>query len=104
MNRPLNLSHVKQHCLRCSKTTGRRFERVSSSFLEEITAEVEMVIRSFRQKYKPPVHEVVDHGTDQYVTGELMDHLKEEINNMIARLIQSKVQQHPSKGRTLQGR
>ena len=105
MNRPLNSAAAKAHAVRCSRDTGRRFERVADSFLDEIRALQEAFIREVRNKYQPAIHNVVplEHGITRLATGEFMEKLHEEIDNMLGRMIQAKVQHHPSKGRTLQG-
>ncbi len=103
MNRPLNSAHAKEHALKCSKETHRRFERVSSSFLEEVREYMDGIVREIRTKHYPPIHAVVEPESGGFVTGEFMKRLEREYNDLIGRVIQAKVQRHPSCGRTLKG-
>lgn len=102
--RILNASAVKEHALACAQAIrGGKFTRVSETFLNEIQMEVEALIRSFESKYPSKTHTNVPH-TLQFSTGEFFDKLQPILDNAIARLIQRKVEQHPSVGSTLQGK
>lgn len=100
--RYLNVSAVKEHALKCSKQNrAGTFTRVSEEFITDIQAEVEALVRRFNSLFQPAVHAVVDTGDVKFVTGELMDKTREAMNQCIARMIQAKVQRHPSIGCTL---
>lgn len=102
--RILNQSAVKEHALACSQhIRGGKFTRVSESFLTEIQLEVEALVRSFEAKYPSKTHSNVPH-TLRFSTGELFDKLQPILDNAIARLIQRRIEQHPSVGSTLQGK
>lgn len=100
--RYLNVSAIKAHALQCSKQNrGGKFTRVSEEFITDIQAEVEALVRRFNSLHQPALHAVVDPGTVKFVTGELMEKTQEVFNQCIARMIQEKVQRHPSLGCTL---
>lgn len=103
--RPLNISEIKRYALNCSvKNRAGKFERVGEDFLLEVAADVENWVRRLRADYStlhPSVFEANGAGCPQFVTGELLDKVKVELNGMIARMIQNKVQRHPSCGKTL---
>lgn len=103
--RPLNISEIKRYALDCSvKNRAGVFERVGEEFLIEVAADVEDWVRKLRGD-RPTLHPVVFEANEedcpQFVTGELLDKVKAELNGMIARMIQNKVQRHPSCGKTL---
>jgi len=47
------------------------------------------------------VHDTLPAGELNFTTGVLMDHLRPRVNDLIARVIQNKVQRQPSCGKTL---
>lgn len=101
--RIINASAVKEHALFCSQTIrGGKFSRVSESFINEITLEVESLIRSIETRYPSKTHEDL-HG-EGFTTGQLWDKLQPVLDRAIARLIQRRIEQHPSVGSTLQGK
>lgn len=101
--RILNASAVKEHALFCSQhIRSGKFTRVSESFLNEIQLEVEALVRSFEAKYPSKTHEDL-HG-EGFATGQLWYKLQPVLDRAIARLIQRRIEQHPSVGSTLQGK
>lgn len=101
--RYLNESAIKEHALQCSvKFRGNRFTRVGEDFTEEVKADVEAVVRELRTKANASVapHEVLSPDVD-FLTGALMDKLRPILNQLVGRIIQSKVQRQPSCGKTL---
>lgn len=96
----LNQAAVKRHALVCSKQCRNgKFTRIGADFLEECEADVECIVRELRNKYASTVGTIV--GTEeQFVTSELMDKLKEELNSAIGRLIRNKIQRQPTVGCT----
>lgn len=102
--RILNQTAIRDHALACSKQIrGGKFSRVSESFISEIQLDFEAFVRSLEAKYPPKIHGNLPH-TLKFVTGELLDKLSPLLDNAIARLIQRRVEQHPSVGFTLQGK
>jgi hypothetical protein len=100
--RLLNQSAVKKHALACSKQLrAGSFDRVSQEFLDDIQSCADNMIREINAKFQPPIHAVVDMGDAQFVTGELLDKAKRILNQAVGRMIQAKVQRHPSIGKTL---
>lgn len=97
----LNQSAIRKHALDCSaKTRGGKFTRVGQDFLDEVEAEVEALVREIRNKYPisgfhPEV--ITDEG---FVTGPLLERIREPLNRAIARLIQNKIGKQPSVGCT----
>lgn len=103
--RILNHSAVKEHSLACSKAIrGGKFSRVSESFITEIRLEVEAIVRGIELKYPAKTHSNVPHPNMRFGTGELTEKLLPILNSAIARLIQRRIEQHPSVGSTLQGK
>ena len=99
--RYLNESAIRSHALKCSETyRAGKFTRVGQDFLDEVSADVEALIREIRNKYQNQVHPVLP-LENTCVTGNLCDRLAAEMNNAIGRLIQAKVQRQPSVGKTL---
>jgi hypothetical protein len=101
--RYLNVSAVKEHALKCSKEIrAGTFTRVSDDFITEIHAETEALVRKFNSLYQPPIHAVVEtEDGSRFVTGVMLEKVHESLDNCIARMIQAKVQRHPSVGCTL---
>lgn len=99
----LNETAIRDHALRCSaRFKGNRFTRVGQDFLDEVQADVEMLIRNVRNQQVtslfPPLEP--DEKTS-CVTGALSDKVMGELNRLICRMVQNKVQRQPSCGKTL---
>ena len=111
MNEPLDLSSgrflnesaIRDHALHCStKFKCNRFTRVGQDFLDEVSADVEALVRDLRSKYPTRVFEPLEPDEKTgCVTGALSDRVSVELNRAICRLIQLKVQSQPSCGKTL---
>jgi hypothetical protein len=100
--RIINESAVREHALNCSnEIRAGRFERVGREFIDEVEADVEALIREINGKYQPAIHAVVDSADALMVSGRYMEKMRSAIDKAVARLIQSKVQRHPSVGKTL---
>jgi hypothetical protein len=103
--RDVNESAIKEYALKCSaKFRAGKFKRVGSEFMDEVKADVEAVVRSLRTKYTPPIHAplyIAEGQCPSFATGNLMAKFEAEVNEAIARIIQSKVQVQPSCGQTL---
>lgn len=100
--RYLNVSAIKTHALKCSQELrAGKFERVGQSFVNDVQAEAERLVREINSKFQPPVHPVVDSGGFAFVTGAFMDRTQAILDAAVARIIQAKVQRHPSTGKTL---
>jgi hypothetical protein len=101
--RYLNQSAIQKHALKCSQQLrAGLFKRVGQSFIDDVQAEAERIVREIRSKYQPPVHAVVpmEDGT-RFVTGNFVELAGEVLNEVVPRIIQAKVQRHPSVGKTL---
>jgi len=99
--RYLNESAIRTHALKCSAAyRAGKFTRVGQDFLDEVSADVEALIREIRSKYQNQVHPVLPLETT-CITGALSDRVMHEINHAIGRIIQAKVQRQPSVGKTL---
>lgn len=102
--RIINRAAVKAHALKVSRTLrGGKFTRVGEAFQEEVEVDAEALIREVRSKFATGLHDPLlpEEGV-HFATGDLMDALKRELDLALARLIQNKVQRHPSVGCTLQ--
>ena len=99
----LNETAIREHALRCSaKYKGGRFTRVGQDFLDEVSADVEAMIRELRNRYPTRIFEPLEPDENRScVVGALSDRLSLEMNRAICRLIQNKVCGHPSCGKTL---
>ena len=103
----INTSAIKVHALKCSEILrAGHFERVGTDFINDIQAETEALIRKFNSLYLPPIHPVIpalgwQGDPASFATGLLMERLREALDQCIARMIQSKVQRHPTIGKTL---
>lgn len=104
--RILNQTAIRDHALTCSKQIkGGKFDRVSESFIDEIQMEVEALIRSFESRYPAKTHGDVDPQINfGFSTRQLFAKLQPILDRAIGRLIQRKVEQHPSVGATLIGK
>ena len=94
---------MRAHALACSaKFKGGRFTRVGQDFLDEIAADVEALIRAMRNQCPAHVFEALEPaGNSSCVTGALSDKVAVELNRLVCRMLQRKVQQQPSCGKTL---
>ena len=101
-------ARVRKFALLCSKTIKRgRFNRVSPGFMELVDAGVEKFRREIREKYPevtfPDIADVSDPNvaTPVFLTKHERDAIIKEVEFMIGRMIQRKVERHPSVGVTL---
>lgn len=100
--RYLNITAIKQHALKCSQELrAGKFDRVSQSFIDDVQAEAERLIREVNAKFQPPVHAVVDCGEAKFVTGAYVQRAQDILDAAVARIVQARVQRHPSVGKTL---
>jgi hypothetical protein len=99
--RYLNESAIKSHALRCSaRFKANRFTRVGEDFVDEVKTDVEAFLRELRAKSPTQTFEALPQdGT--FVTGLLRDRAGQLLDDWVARIIQNKVQRHPSCGKTL---
>jgi hypothetical protein len=99
----LNESAIRSHALRCSThCKGGRFTRVGQDFIDEVKADVEMLVRNVRNQHSQSTMPLLEPDENtSCVTGALSDKVAVELNRLICRLIQSKVQRQPSCGKTL---
>jgi hypothetical protein len=102
--RVMNRKAVKEHALRCSAANrAGKFTRVGEDFINEVQADIEARIRQLANENMPstcaivPVDEAVN-----FVSGDSLAKLRQAFDGWVARLIQNKVQRHPSVGCTLQ--
>lgn len=99
--RYLNESAIREHALKCSAAyRANRFTRVGEDFIEEVKADVEMLVRNVKSKFNT-LHPTLPAENTTFTTGALGDKVMGELNNAIGRLIQNKVQSQPSCGKTL---
>ena len=69
--------------------------------MDEVKADVEKMIRELRGKF-PTFHEALEPVKETgCLSGLLCDKLATEFNRAVCRLIQNKIQRHPSCGKTL---
>lgn len=103
--REINESAIKDYALECSKRfRAGKFTRVGTDFMDEVKADVEAFVRSLRSKYVTPIHAplyLTEDNCPRFATGNLMEKLEKEVNETIARIVQSKVQVQPTRGVTL---
>lgn len=108
--RYLNESSIRSHALRCSKQfRAGKFTRVGQDFLDEVKTDVEVLIRNIRNQCPVSLHEPLEpqelpEGHGLYcdcTTGALMDKVHTELNRLVCRIIQNKVQRQPTVGCTL---
>lgn len=101
-------SAVKSHAIRCAEQFRPKFTRVGESFLADVQASVESAVRqAFEPKWTAGHHPDLQPEQGEkynFVTGEMLEKVRVSLNNSIARLIQRKVESHPSIGKTLQGK
>lgn len=93
---------VKQHALKCSNQIRLgKFKRVSADFIEQCEADFDAWIR----RLNTDIHtqEDIVEADVQMLTKEARERLVEIANKKLAAIIQNRVRQHPSIGKTLQG-
>ncbi len=100
----LNQSAIKKHALACSQANrAGRFTRVGQDFLNEVNSEVEALVRDLRNTRFPVQVNAPLATEENFVTGALLEKVKDALNQAISRIIQSKVQRQPTCGITLKG-
>lgn len=98
----LNQSAIRKHALACSKAhRNDRFSRVGQDFLDEVNADVEAIIRDLMHTRFPVQINAALVTDESFVTGPLLEKLREAVNAAVSRLIQNKVAKQPSVGCTL---
>lgn len=98
--RYLNESAIRAHALRCSQNfRNGKFTRVGFDFIDEVKTDVECLVRELRGKAKTQLHEPLE-STERFITGALMEKVELELDRVIARMIQNKMQRQPSCGCT----
>jgi hypothetical protein len=102
----LNESAIREFALRCSKAyRAGKFTRVGADFVDEVTTDVECLLRDIRGKYAQTVHPLLGQGVGDdevfIVKGAFLKKLEAEVNHAICRVIQAKVQRQPTVGCTL---
>jgi hypothetical protein len=99
----LNETAIRDHALRCSaRFKGNRFTRVGQDFLDEVQADVEMLVRNVRNQCPTGIFPPLEPDeNNSCVVGSLRDKVAVELNRLICRMIQTKVCKQPSCGKTL---
>ena len=99
----LNESAIRDHALRCSaRFRANKFTRVSQDFLDEVKADVEMLVRNIKNQCPTHMHEALEPDENTCcVTGALSAKVTVELNRLVCRIIQNKVQRQPTVGKTL---
>ena len=101
----LNESALRHHALRCSERfKGNRFTRVGQDFLDEVSADVEALVRNVRnqnQTKQTGFDPLEPDENTSCVTGALSAKVATELNRLICRMVQLKVSRQPSVGKTL---
>lgn len=102
--RLVNKSGVHHHALKVSteKRAGK-FTRVSQEFIDEVTEDLEALIREIRNKYPidPKDQVEITPTLTRFVSDEFMHKLGLELHAMVGRMIQKKVMRLPSVGVTV---
>jgi hypothetical protein len=99
--RVVNETAIKTHALACSKKNrAGHFTRVGQDFIDEVLVDVDCLVRNIRNKDQT-LHTTVEVEGSGFVTGNLMNSVAEELNKLIGRIIQNKVQRQPTVGCTL---
>ncbi len=103
--RLLNVSAIKAHALRVSaERRAGKFERVGESFLEQVEADVDTVVRQLANACPlPDGFRPVATDNVCFVTQHMDEKLAFAMSDVVARIIQRRVHRHPSVGKTLQG-
>lgn len=101
-------TRTRKFALLCSGTIKNgRFNRVSPDFMNTVDAGVEKLRREIKEKYKsvtfPDICDTEDPhcSTPVFLTKHERDAIIREIEYMIGRMIQRKVERMPSVGKTL---
>lgn len=94
---------MRAHALQCSeKFKGGRFTRVGQDFLDEVAADVEALVRGLRNQQPTQLFPALEPAENtSCVTGALSAKVAVELNRLVCRMIQNKVQRQPSCGKTL---
>jgi hypothetical protein len=99
--RYLNESAIREHALACSKACRNgKFTRVGQEFIDEVKADVEALVRKLRNEH-PTLTHPQQITSLVFPTGALTAKVEEAISEVIARIIQRKVERQPSCGCTL---
>lgn len=98
-NRIVNRNAVKRHALKCAKQTKPRFTRVGADFLDEVEADVEALLRKIDGS-SPVLYRPLESDAP-FVTCNFMTKVTARLNEVIAAMIQRKVERQPSVGKTL---
>jgi hypothetical protein len=98
-----NESAIRTHALRCSaKFRAGKFKRVGQDFVDEVLTDIQCMLRAMRVQSKTTMHDQLEPDENTcFITGVLRAKLDIEMNRIIARIIQNKVQRQPSVGQTL---
>ena len=98
--RLLNETAIREHALRCSILyRAGKFTRVGQEFIDEVQIDVENLVRGLRGQGATLHPELPPAGC--FTTGALLDKIQVNLNALIGRIIQNKVQKQPSCGVTL---
>lgn len=102
-SRYLNISAVKKHALKCSiELRAGKFSRVGESFVDSVQAEVDRLLYHIHGQFNPSINNRVASDADaSFITGAFMSRAKDAFENVVPRIIQARVQRHPSIGKTL---
>lgn len=100
----VNRSAVKGFALEVSRRKkAGKFKRVSPSFIREVEAEVENIIKSIGGKTDPE-DDLTDIPAPDFLNRHrVTSKLVEQLNRAVRRLVFRKVKNYPSRGQTLQG-
>lgn len=97
----LNESAIREHALACAQACrAGKFTRVGQAFIDEVKADVEAIVRELRTKANCLTHPE-QKTSSVFLTGALSDKVATELNYVVARIIQRKVERQPSCGCTL---
>lgn len=101
--RYLNETAIRRHALRCSeKFRNGKFTLVRQEFIDEVKADVESLVRELRGRQLTRLHDPLEPDENTCcVTGALSDKVAFELNRLVCRMIQNKVQRQPSVGKSL---
>lgn len=104
--RYLNEKAIRDYALRCSaRFRANKFTRVGEDFIDEVKADVEASVRAMKKDAPTSLHEPLYTASVEdppsFATGALMQKVETEVNGLIARIIQNKVQRQPTVGKTL---
>lgn len=99
----MNRAAAKRHALKCSREhRAGKFNRVSEPYLLAVEADLDTLVRQIRNFSPIPYgFQFTEPEAANFVTGYLVDKIKDELNAAVARIIQRRVHRHPSLGKTL---